>query len=698
MKNILNLFEKLKQIKKVANVPIVVQLEALECAAACLGMILAYHKKFIPLEQLRIDCCVNKHGSNAKNLINAAQLHGLEACGIKIEPTELKKNGQFPCIIHWNFNHFVVLAGFKHNKAVIYDPAAGLEFVNFSNFSNSFTGICLNFKPGKNFKPSGKPKTTTKFFLQTLKSSATAFGFFFIVSILTLAVNLIKPGFLHFLVDVILSHKNKNWLIGFSIAATATAVASLILIWLKTVHFFKIEGKLSAIGNCKFIWRLLHLPLEFFSGRLTGEIHMRQNFNASIANQIVRQITPLVLSSINTIIFLIIMMRYDMFLTMVVGLTSLTATLICKFSSKKQLNLQKIKLKSEGKLNAITIAGLGSIESIKINGTENQFFQIWADAQANLNHQALKDPPLANLPNLIANLSSKAIIVVGAFLLIKNGKMTLGMIVSFNMLLKMMIKPFNVFLNTHQNLQSIKTKIERVEDVMNFKLKNSFQKNTATKTLNKLSGKIEIKHLKFSHVGEQEPLLNNFNLKINPGEKVALVGPPGCGKTTLIKLITGLLFQQQGQILFDNRKINEIEENVFRNCVAVVNHKPFFFNGTIRNNLTLWNEAINDLALIEATKKAQIYYEIELHGGFDGQILEHANNFSKGQKQQLDIARALALNPAILILDEATSAVDSQTEIEIFKQIFKEKFSCIVATTPDKLNNLLPLFSKIVQL
>ena len=692
------LFKKIKKFKKIAKVPLVVQLEALECSAACLSMILAYYKKFVPLEQLRIDCCVTKHGSNAKNLVDAAQIHGLKAWGVKIEAEELKKNGHFPCIIHWNFNHFVVLAGFKGKKAIIYDPAAGAYVVDASNFNSNFTGICLNFTPTKNFKPDGKPKTATKFFAHILKNTIPAFSFFFIVSFLTLAINLIKPGFLHFFIDIILNNKNKTWLLGFSFTTIATAATSLTLVWLKTVHFPKIEGKLSAIGNCKFIWRMLNLPLEFFSGRLTGEIQMRQNLNASIAKQIMKQITPLVLSSVNTIIILLVMLRFSVFLTTVVSLTSLIATLICKFSSKKQLNLEKIVLKSEGKLCSMLLAGLNSIESIKINGAENQFFQNWANAQAVLNHQIAKCPPLATLPKFITSLSSKAIFVVGAFLLITNNNLTSGMIISCNMLLELMMKPFNNFLNTQQSLQSIKTKIERVEDVMNFKVNKSVPKNKPTKTLNKLSGKIEIKNLKYSHIGERNAIFNGLSFKIKPGEKVALIGPPGCGKTTLIKLLTGLLTQQQGQILFDGHEIDEIEKNVFRGCVAVVSHNTFFFQDTIKNNLKMWNKTVDDMKLIEAANKAQISREIDLHGGFDSKILEHAHNFSKGQKQQLDIARALALNPSILILDEATSAIDLKTETKIFEQIFKEKFSCIVATSPDKLNGFLTHFAKVVQL
>lgn len=693
----LKIFKKLKlKNKKIAKTPIIVQLEVLDCAAACLCMILAFYKKFVPLEQLRIDCKINKHGSNAKNIVEAANKHGLDAFGLKIEPEELKKNGNFPCIIHWNFNHFVILSGFKNEKAVLCDPAIGLNLVDFTNFCKSFTGICLNFKPNKNFQPGGKPKTTTKFFIKILKNSFKAFIVLSIISILNLFIKLIEPGFLHFLIDKILTGQNIKLLLPFAAIMVATTLANLALLWLKNVHFLKVQGALFASGSCKFVWKMINLPLEFFSTRLTGEIQNRKQFNSSIANQILSQFTPLILNAINLTMFYLIMLRYNAFLTIVLFLTNTTAILISKFSLKNQLNLEKIKLKHEGKLAAITVSALKSIETIKANGTENQFFQQWADAQAQLNAQTLKDPPLATLPKFIANLSPKITIIFGAILMVQN-RLTLGMIVAFNMFLKNMVKPFDNFLNYHKNLKNLRTKIERIEDIMNYNQPIKFYKKTqnSKKYRKKLSGKIEIKNLKFSHTGENKPLLNNFNLKIEPGEKIAIVGPSGCGKTTLVKLMTGLLWPQQGEILFDGKQINEIEKSLFKNSIAVVANKPFFFTDTIKNNLTMFSPEVNELNLIKAAKKAQIYYTIEEHGGFTSKVLEHAKNFSSSQKQKLDIARALVKEPQILILDEATSSIDLQTELKIFENLLKESCSCIFIS---KLGHIPKFCTKIVHM
>ncbi len=680
---------------KNAKVKTILQLEALECGAACLAMILSYHKKFVSLEQMRIDCAISKNGSTAKNLIIAAQKHGLRAQGLKIEPWALQSNVNFPCILHWNFNHFVVLTGFKKNSAIIIDPANGPCVVNKKKFSECFTGICIDLKPSKNFKPTGKPKSTTKFIANLIKNSMAAFCFFAIISFFSIAINLTKPGLLQVLVDRILTNQNSDWLVGFCALSIALAAAELATIWLKSVHFLKIKGKLAAESSCKFIWKILNLPLIFFANRFTGEINLRKQFNQSIASQIIGCLAPLAIDAATILICVFIMTRHSLSLTFITLITIASTILISNFISKKIANAEKIKLKNEGKLASITIAGLNNIETIKTNAIENKFFQTWASAHAKLNSQNFKyiniSEKIGSLPKLMANLNFKILLVAGAFFVIKQ-KMTVGMIVSFSMFLKMITKPLNNFLQTNNTLQNMKTKIEHIEDVKNYSKHNkSTQKNSFKQPLN---GKIEIKNLNFSYFkNDPKPIIKNFNLFVEPGEKIAIVGPSGCGKTTIAKLICGLYIPTSGEILFNGLQINKIDEAMFKNSVFLAQSQPFFFKDTIKNNLKMFNDKISDLEMIEATKKAQIFDDIMQQGGFDCEIMHECSNFSDGQKQQLEIARAFLQQPKILIFDEATSALDLKTESEILKKIFNQNCSFIFFTHTIKTKN--NFFTKI---
>ena len=590
MKNIIKKIHN-KINKKIKKVPVFIQLEALECGATCLAMILAYYKKYVSTDQLRIDCKISKNGSNAKNLVEAAHKHGLDAYGFKIEPEELQKQTNFfPCIIHWNFNHFVVLNGFKHNKVFLNDPAEGKITINLKQFSNCFTGICLIFKPNKNFKVNNKPKPILKFTAKTIKNTITVFCLIFIINLINFIINLIKPGFLRFLIDKILNSQNFNFVAPFIFIFTTITITELIIIWFQTVNFLKIKGAIASKNNYKFMWHLLHLPLKFFHYRFTGEIQFRQQFNSSITNQIFETSIPTALNCISIIIILIIMSRYSFNLTLIISSTILISSIFSKIISNKQINISKIQLKNEGQFNATTIAHLNMIETIKASGQEANFFKIWANNQAKLHNQNFKhhqlNQTLAFIPSLLTELSLKFTIILGAWL-IMNQKFTLGMILTFNMLTKLINKPLNSLISTNQQVHFLKTKIERVNDVLNQQKENIFKNNNLIKhkKIKKLSGKIEIKNLNFMYNSDTTPIFTNFNFKINPGEKVAITGPTGSGKSTLIKLINCLLTPQHGEILFDDTPANQIEKNHFKKSITTLNSQPFFFKDSIKNNL-----------------------------------------------------------------------------------------------------------------
>ncbi len=420
--------------KGAAKVPVVIQMEALECGAASLTMILTYYGKWVPMEQVRADCGVSRDGSNAKNVLKAARSYGLTAKGYHYEPEDLKKNGKFPCIIHWNFNHFVVLNGFKGNKAYLNDLAKGCYSVPMSTFDKSFTGICLMFEPSENFEPSGKPKSVISFAKKRLKGASVAVVFVVLTTLITSLIGVINPAFSRIFLDRLLTGENPDWFMSFIFGLAGMSAVQLIVEWIRTVYSLKINGKLAVVGSTKYMWKVLRMPMEFFSQRMAGDIQQRQNMNASIATSLVQTFAPLVLNTIMMFFYLIVMIRYSLVLTLVGIASILINVAVSRIISKKRVNITRVQMRDAGKLSGATVAGIEMIETIKASGAENGFFEKWAGYQASVNTGKVKfqrlNQYLGMIPGLVSSLANIAVLILGVFFTI-NGDFTVGMIMAF---------------------------------------------------------------------------------------------------------------------------------------------------------------------------------------------------------------------------------------------------------------------------
>lgn len=455
--------------KGVAKVPIVMQMEALECGAASLAMILAYYGKWIPLEQVRLDCGVSRDGSNARNILRAARSYGLTAKGYRYEPEMLRKEGKFPCIIHWNFNHFVVLDGFRGNKAVLSDPAKGTYTVSMKTFDESFTGICLFFEPDENFVPGGKPQSMISYAKKRLKGAGTAIAFVTLTTIITSLFGIITPAFSRVFLDRLLTGENPDWLMPFTLALAGISVIQLAVAWVQAVYSLKINGKLAMVGNTEFMWKVLRMPMEFFSQRMAGDIQGRQFSNSTIAEQLVNTFAPLALNALMMVFYLVVMLRYSVLLTLI-GLSSVLANLILsRVISKKRINITRVQMRDAGKLAGTTVAGIEMIETIKASGAENGFFEKWAGYQASVNTNQVRfqrmNQILGLLPQLISSVCGTAVLMTGVFLAMK-GEFTVGMIMAFQGFLSSFVSPAMTLISAGQSLQEMRTVMERIEDVM----------------------------------------------------------------------------------------------------------------------------------------------------------------------------------------------------------------------------------------
>ncbi len=670
--------------KGAAKVPVIMQMEALECGAASLTMILAYYDKWIPLEQVRADCGVSRDGSNAKNVLKAARSYGLTAKGYRYEPEDLKKNGKFPCIIHWNFNHFLVLCGFKGNKAVINDPAKGCYSVSMDTFDKSFTGICLMFEPSETFEPGGKPKSVLVFAKSRLKDAGTAVAFTVITTVIASLMGIISPAFSRIFMDRLLTGRNPDWFLPFIYALAAFSALQILVAFIQAVFSARINAKMAAVGNSTFMWKVLRMPMEFFSQRMAGDIQSRKGSNASIASSLAGTFAPLVIQAAMMVFYLVVMIRYSLVLTLI-GLGSIVINVfMSRIISKKRINLTRVQMRDAGKLAGATVAGVEMIETIKASGAENGFFEKWAGYQASVNAQKVKfaklNQYLGLIPQTVSMLTNTAVLIVGVYLTMQ-GQFTIGMVMAFQGFLSSFMGPAQMLISAGQTLQEMRTQMERVEDVMQYPTDVMLECDSfnADEEYDKLSGTVEMTNVTFGYSRLGEPLIKDFNLTLTPGSRVAFVGTSGCGKSTLSKLISGLYQPWSGEILFDGKPMTKIDRSVFTGSLAVVDQDIILFEDTIANNIKMWDTSIEDFEMIMAARDAQLHTDImQRDGGYNYRITEGGKDFSGGQRQRMEIARVLAQDPTIIILDEATSALDAKTEYEVVKSIKDRGITCIV--------------------
>ncbi|MCR4884438.1 MAG: NHLP family bacteriocin export ABC transporter peptidase/permease/ATPase subunit [Clostridiales bacterium] len=669
---------------RVAKVPVIMQMEALECGAACLAMVLAYYRKWIPLEQVRLDCGVSRDGSNMKNVYLAARNYGLDVHGYKMELEGLQQSATFPCIIHWNFNHFVVLDGFKKGKAVINDPARGIVRVSMEEFDESFTGLVLTFAPGESFVPSGKRKSTLEFARKRLKGAGAAVVFVTLMSVISYLFGVINPVMSRIFFDRLLSGRAPEWLNPFIAAMALLCVFQVVVEWARTIYTLKIDGKMAIEGNASFMWKILKLPVEFFSQRLTGDILQRQGTNASIAGTLVGTVAPLALNTLMMFFYLVIMLRYSPLMTLV-GLFSLVVNLlVAHYMSEKRVNLTRVQMRDAGKLASATMAGISMAETIKASGAESGFFRKWSGYQASVNTQEVRfntlNAKFGLIPQLVSSISSYVVLFLGVRLAM-NGNFTLGMITTFQGLLTSFMDPAMTLVSAGQTIQETRTEMERVEDVMEYHDDplTQISKPEENEDFAKLGGEVEVRNLTFGYSPLGNPIIEDFSMHMKPGSRIAIVGGSGSGKSTVSKLITGLYQPWDGEILFDGRPIQNIPRSVFTGSVAMVDQDIVLFEDTIANNIRMWDRSIEDFEVILAARDAQIHDDIlQRPGGYQSKLTENGRDLSGGQRQRLEIARVLAQDPSIIILDEATSALDAKTEYELVKAVKERGISCIV--------------------
>ncbi|MDD3364685.1 MAG: NHLP family bacteriocin export ABC transporter peptidase/permease/ATPase subunit, partial [Syntrophomonas sp.] len=649
-----------KQQRK--KVPSILQMEAVECGAASLAMICAYYKIFLPLEQLRVDCGVTRDGVKASNIVKAAGRHGLIAKGFRKDPEDLKKMAM-PVIIHWNFNHFVVLEGFTKGQVFINDPGGGPRALSEEEFDLAFTGIVLTFEPGPDYEPRGKQNSFFDSLKNWLSGSKIALVYLILIGLLMVIPGLMVPAFSKIFIDDILLGGKSEWLKPLLWAMGAVVILQALLTGFQQHYLLKMETKTAVSNAGKFFWHIFRLPVQFFQQRSAGDIANRMQSNDQVAIFLSREMAQIAIGLLTIGFYFIVMLQYSLLLTFISLIVALINIAYLLYSSKKLEVLNKKMLQEKGKALGFGVSGLYIIETLKASASESEFFSKWSgyyakgiNSEQNLGKTT---QVLLQLPTFLSEFANVIILFVGGLTII-SGNLTIGSLIAFQALLASFMIPINGLTQMGMRIKQIQGDINRLEDVFNYSLDVNMSGSEVTleseeDAYKKLEGYIEVKDLSFGYNPWDPPLIENFNLTLKPGSRVALVGGSGSGKSTVARLISGISQPWSGEILFDGKRRENWPRSVILNSMAVVDQDITMFDGTIKENLTMWDSTISEFNIIRAAKDACIHDDIAIRDtGYDHVVSEGGSNFSGGQKQRLEIARALSGNPSILILDEAT--------------------------------------------
>ncbi len=671
---------------KAVKVPQVMQMEALECGAACLTMILAYYGKWVPLEKVRTDCGVSRDGSKASNVLKAARAYGLSAKGMTMSTKALRKREDMPCILFWNFNHFVVLRGFRGKYALVNDPARGQIKVPLEQFEESFTGIVLLFDKTDAFEEGGQKPDPFRFARKRLEGLGPAIAFVMLAAAVISVVGIINTSLGQVFMDRILSGNDPYWLVSLTALMLVLAIVTGVISVLDAVFLARMQGKIAVVSSSRFMRHLLHLPIGFYAQRMVGDLQQRQTMNESIAFILVGQLAPVLVNMVMLVLYLLIMLNYSALLTIVGLVTVVANALVARYISKKRVNVSRAAMADSGKLYATTVGGIQMIETIKAAGAEAGYFGRWAGYQASVNEGNTRiariNEYLGTLPQLLTQIANIAVLVLGIWLIVE-GEFTPGMLLAFTGFLASFMAPVNQMITLGQTVQEMQTQMERVEDVMRYPVDVPEDPeptvDVSTFDREKLRGRVDMDNVSFGYSPLEPALIEDFNLHLEPGQWVALVGGSGCGKSTVAKLVSGLYDTWGGEIRFDGTPIDDIPRSVLRGSLAVVDQDVVTFDDSISNNVKLWDKSIEDYEVILACRDASIHNVIlQREGAYSSRILPGGRNFSGGQLQRLEIARVLAQDPTVIILDEATSALDARTEAEVIKRIRDRGITCIV--------------------
>lgn len=680
--------------KNVVKTPTVLQMEGVECGAAALSIILGHFGKFVPLEKLRISCGVSRDGLKATNILRAAREYGLEAKGYAKSIEKLKKI-KMPAIIFWNFNHFLVLEGFTKDKVYLSDPAQGRYYVSHQEFDDAFTGVVMTFETTKEFEKGNEKKGLIPALVSRVSSSKISVVYIVLASLFLVIPGLVIPSFTQIFIDKYLVNQISGFVMPLLLIMGGMLLLNGVTVYIQQYYLLRMETKLALTTSSKFLWHVFHLPIAFFTQRSSGEVGSRVSLNDKVARLLSGELANAALNVIVVVFYAVLMFSYDVLLTSIGIIMAVINVFALQFVSRARKDGNRRLINENGKLLGTTTSGISMIETLKASGRENDFFMNWSgylakviNAQQELGWLTIR---LNIIPPLLMSLNTTLILGVGA-MRVMDGEMTLGMLVAFLYLMNNFMGPVNKLVSVGSMLQTTEGDMGRIDDVLNYETSSEFREKEETNVsktdqdqedskivAEKLMGHLEIKKLSFGYSKVMPALIEDFSLKIRPGSRVALVGGSGSGKSTIARLVAGLYDPWEGDILFDGVSKRDIPRHIINESVAVIDQDVLIFNGTIKENISFWDERVSEGQIIQSAHDAEIHETIAARANaYDSEVTERGANFSGGQRQRLEIARALTLNPSILVMDEGTSALDPKSEKLVMDNIKRRGCTCLI--------------------
>lgn len=692
----------LASLVKRKKTPFILQMEAVECGAAALAIVLGYHGRFVPLARLRLECGVSRDGSKASNILKAARKHGLDAKGYSKGVDKLTEVNM-PCIVFWEFNHFIVVEGMTSEHVYVNDPASGHRTLSSETFSAGFTGVVLAFSTTQEFKKEGSLPDPIPTLYKYTQGSRQALIFVMLCGLLGTIPGIATAALTRLVLDSVIGQGHHDWLRPILVAMLGVMVVQVALTSLSGLFYRRMAMGLSARLKAQFFRQLMALPYQFYSQRYTGDVVDRGRLVDGIVSLISGRLTSTIVGLVTMVIFGFVLFSFSPVLTMLGVLATVLNFVFLRMVTKRRVEANIVISKDRGKLQAVTIATVQSIDTIKASGLEDSIFEKWSGYFATASNGSLKleleSRAFSVLPTLTNTLVNTGTTLFGG-LLVMQGEMSFGTLMAFNLLMGQFLGPLSSFISLSVDMQQIRGNVVRLHDIMEHPTRLellressndlSAEKNSSAVTEQgvevgseidkaKLDGNLSFDNVTYGYSPLGDPLIQGFSLDVMAGERVALVGRSGCGKSTVAKLAAGLLVPWSGRIQFDGRGRSEWPQDLIVNSCAMIEQDISFFSGSVRANLTLWDDTIPDQWVLDACEDAEILDAVlALPGGLNATVAEGGGNFSGGQRQRLEIARALVRKPSLLILDEATSALDSQTEAGIMANIHRRGCSCLI--------------------
>ncbi len=668
--------------KNLATTPTVLQMEAVECGAASLAMILAYYKRFIPLEKLRVDCGVSRDGSKANRIIIAAKMHGLEAKGMRRSIEELQTQSLRPSILFWGFGHFVVFEGMKGGKFRINDPAGGRKLVSEEDFSKSFTGIVLEFTPGKDFQPEGHPISLFSGFLAWTKGNRAGILFPMLCGAILAIPGLLIPGLTSVFINDVVVGSEPLWAGSILLVMGIAILLMGVLTWLQQITLARVQIRMFLQHSLEMCEHIVRLPMLFFQQRFPGDLVSRFVSNQTIAQNLAGGISNGIIQITTAIIYAMAMLAYDW----KIGVLSIAATTILiaavRFTNRKVIDSNNSLQQEIGHQYGALMMMLREIPEIKATSRETDVFANWSGYQAKSSnaqqHLGMITAWLDACPTLVNGILLNVIILTYGSLQVIEGDLTLGGLIAMQMLGGLLIVPVQQIVLLARTLQTTRADLARVSDVLHYPEDPTLQigaevkprENSDETTLpERLAGRVEFRSVQFGYDRTAPAILDDLSFEVDSGARIAVVGGTGSGKSSIANMLLGLNLPWSGEILLDGTPLAEVPALQRVNSISGVNQEVTLFRGSIRDNVTMWDSTISDDLVLRAIHDASCSELIERPGGLDADLQEGGRNLSGGQKQRLEIARCLARNPTILVLDGATSALDSKTESHIEERL-----------------------------